>query len=154
MAEKSYKAVVSSKLSRGYERRWVIVDNETGKVLDDAQGYGYKSAQKAYAGYGYKAKRPVVNGVRTKTEADIQLEQTVRWMKANGILDDLNDLSLYAWKDNCGDPVGARADIIEYLKKSYPDAPYTPAAMFRAWEKSDDIEKRMYRERKSRRARK
>ena len=37
--------------------RYRIVSTETGEVLDDAQGYGYTTAQKAYAGYGYKLKR-------------------------------------------------------------------------------------------------
>lgn len=34
--------------------RYIIVDKETGEVLDDAQGYGYKSKRNAYACYGYK----------------------------------------------------------------------------------------------------
>lgn len=29
------------------ETRWCIVSTETGEVLDDAQGYGYKSARKS-----------------------------------------------------------------------------------------------------------
>ena len=33
------------------ETRFCIVDANTGEMLDDAQGYGYKTAQKAYAGY-------------------------------------------------------------------------------------------------------
>lgn len=36
------------------EIRYFIVSTETGEVIDDAQGYGYKTAQKAYAGYAYK----------------------------------------------------------------------------------------------------
>ncbi|MBQ7428368.1 hypothetical protein [Butyrivibrio sp.] len=36
------------------EMRFCIVSTDTGEVLDDAQGYGYKTAQKAYAGYSYK----------------------------------------------------------------------------------------------------
>ena len=36
------------------ERRYVIKDMESGTIVDDAQGYGYKSAQKAYAGWAYK----------------------------------------------------------------------------------------------------
>lgn len=36
------------------ETRYRLVDSETGEILDDAQGYGYKSAQKAYASYAYK----------------------------------------------------------------------------------------------------
>lgn len=38
------------------ETRYVIVDSDTGEVLDDAQGYGYKSAQKAHAAWSYKQK--------------------------------------------------------------------------------------------------
>ena len=36
------------------EKRFCIVSTETGEILDDAQGYGYKTAQKAYAGFAYK----------------------------------------------------------------------------------------------------
>jgi hypothetical protein len=34
--------------------KFVIIDTETGEILDDAQGYGYTTAQKAYKGYGWK----------------------------------------------------------------------------------------------------
>lgn len=36
------------------ETRFCIVSTETGEILDDAQGYGYKTAQNAYRAYGYK----------------------------------------------------------------------------------------------------
>lgn len=38
------------------ETRFRIVSMETGEVLDDAQGYGYKTAQKAYSAYSYKTR--------------------------------------------------------------------------------------------------
>ena len=34
--------------------RYVIVNTETGELLDDCSGYGYKSEEKAWAGYKYK----------------------------------------------------------------------------------------------------
>ena len=37
-----------------HETRYVIKDIESGIIVDDAQGYGYKTAQKAYAGWSYK----------------------------------------------------------------------------------------------------
>lgn len=37
-----------------YEKRFRIISTATGEILDDAQGYGYKTAQKAYAAYAYK----------------------------------------------------------------------------------------------------
>ena len=53
--KKRYGKVVESKtLSSRYDRRFVIVDEETENVLDDAQGYGYKSKQKAMAAWSYK----------------------------------------------------------------------------------------------------
>ena len=36
------------------ETRFVIMDLETGEILDDAQGYGYKTAVKAHRAYGWK----------------------------------------------------------------------------------------------------
>ena len=50
------KVIKSDKLSK-HDTRYIIVD-DTGKVLDDAQGYGYKSAQKAHAAWAYKNRTP------------------------------------------------------------------------------------------------
>lgn len=44
----------SSELSKPHETRYVCVDKKSGDILDDAQGYGYKSPSKAYAAYAYK----------------------------------------------------------------------------------------------------
>lgn len=38
--------------------RWMIVNKETGEILDDAQGYGYRTAQKAHAAWSYKHPTP------------------------------------------------------------------------------------------------
>lgn len=46
------KAVVSENMNG----RFVIADRATGSILDDNQGYGFKTAQKAYAAYGWKQK--------------------------------------------------------------------------------------------------
>lgn len=51
---KNIIVIENKSLSRNYEKRYVVVDKDTGEVLDDAQGYGYKSVQKAYAAYNYK----------------------------------------------------------------------------------------------------
>lgn len=45
--DKTIKAVRSEQLSSSYDDRFVIVDLETGEILDDAQGYGYKSAPRS-----------------------------------------------------------------------------------------------------------
>jgi len=38
----------------GKEIRFVLVDTETGEIVDDAQGYGYTSAVGAHKAYGWK----------------------------------------------------------------------------------------------------
>ncbi|MCD8376457.1 MAG: hypothetical protein LUD69_05890 [Oscillospiraceae bacterium] len=51
-----YELVVGGSLSTKYKPRWIVVDPKTGEVLDDAQGYGYKSREKAHAAYGHKTR--------------------------------------------------------------------------------------------------
>lgn len=58
------------------ETRYCIISAETGEVLDDAQGYGYKSAQKAYAAYGYKNRDRSKDKERKAKEVKIR-----KWMK-------------------------------------------------------------------------
>lgn len=36
------------------EVRYCIISTEKGEILDDAQGYGYKTARNAYSAYAYK----------------------------------------------------------------------------------------------------
>ena len=38
---------------RNSEDRYVVVDKDTGEILDDAQGYGFKTAEKAYKCFHY-----------------------------------------------------------------------------------------------------
>lgn len=54
MDNSSYIVVESPTLSRMFDPRFVIVDASTGAVLDDAQGYGYKTVEKAHKAWGYK----------------------------------------------------------------------------------------------------
>ena len=44
----SVKVVVGAALSDRFEKRYVIVDQASGEVVDDDQGYGYKTAQNAH----------------------------------------------------------------------------------------------------------
>ncbi len=68
--------------------RYCIVSTETGEVLDDAQGYGYKTARKAYAAYGYKTRDKSKDEERAKAKEHIK-----KWMKENkefiGLMDDI-----------------------------------------------------------------
>ena len=58
------------------EMRYCIVSTETGEVLDDAQGYGYRTAQKAYSAYAYKTRDKSKD--KEKAEKKKRIKQ---WMK-------------------------------------------------------------------------
>ena len=51
---KYLKAVQSDELSKPYDNRYVMINTRTGEILDDAQGYGYKTIKKAFAAFCYK----------------------------------------------------------------------------------------------------
>lgn len=71
-----YKAVPFS-VDR-YETRFQIISTETGEILDDAQGYGYKTAQKAYAGFAYK------NRDKSKDKERLTKKKHIKnWMRQN-----------------------------------------------------------------------
>lgn len=59
-----------------FETRYCIVSTDTGEVLDDAQGYGYKTAQKAYSAYAYKTRDKSKD--KEKQEKKRHIKQ---WMK-------------------------------------------------------------------------
>lgn len=61
-----YKAVAYQPNKNSFEIRYCIVSTATGEVLDDAQGYGYKTAQKAHAAYTHKKRKRVANGKQEK----------------------------------------------------------------------------------------
>ena len=56
MSDKKIAVVLDGTLSTETDKRYVIIDTLTSEVLDNAQGYGYKSERKAYASYAYKTK--------------------------------------------------------------------------------------------------
>ena len=47
--EKKYRAKLSPTLSKRKDERYVMVNLETGEIVDDCRGYGYKTKQSAYA---------------------------------------------------------------------------------------------------------
>lgn len=49
-----FKVVYSQVLSSEYDPRYIVIQPNTGAVLDDAQGFGYTSREKAAKAYTYK----------------------------------------------------------------------------------------------------
>jgi hypothetical protein len=101
---KRVKVVVSASLSSGYDKRYVVVDEATGDVLDAAQGYGYKTAQNAHRAHAYKSMPP-----KKKRQRDAAKRRVQRWCGQHPeVVQHLEQAAFYAMKD--GESVTA-ADV-------------------------------------------
>ena len=94
----SYKVVFSDAYGDRWDKRYVVVDVETGKILDDAQGYGYKSVQKAYAAYAYKTRDKSKDA-----EKKAKREKIRAWMKShNGFVRAMDEYAFEIAKGSWG----------------------------------------------------
>lgn len=120
------EVVESDELSKPYDKRYVVIEKSTGKLLDDANGYGYKSRQNAYRGYGHKSATPAVKKRR------VEVKRAVReWVKSNPeVVEDLGMEAFYASKD--GDVFGVE-QASAYLSRSGIELPFTVAELLKNW---------------------
>ena len=72
--------------------RYIIIEAEGGVVLDDANGYGYKSAPNAYRAGWYKFK-----GGKSRVDA-----AKAWWRAHKDFYESLSDEMFYIAKDCCG----------------------------------------------------
>lgn len=93
--EKEFLVVEDSTLSSPWDRRYIVISKEMGEVLDDAQGYGYKSKPKAYAAWAWK------NRTQEQVESNKQVAKAIeKWTKANkSVVTDLENALFYALKN-------------------------------------------------------
>jgi hypothetical protein len=71
------RVVASAGVSSNFDKRYVVVDEATGEVVDDAQGYGYKSAQNAHRAHPYTSMPP-----KKKRQRDAAKRRVQRWCSA------------------------------------------------------------------------
>lgn len=95
------KVVISEALSSEWDRRFVVVDETTGQVLDDAQGYGYRTAENAHRAYSFKSATPA-----QKKKRDALKREVRQWCAAHqDFMDAVEQATLWAFKD--GETFGA-----------------------------------------------
>ena len=80
MAE--YVVKRSLDLSTPNNNRYIVISTVTGEIVDDAQGYGYKSAEKAVAAFKWKL------GHKDKLEVNQKQKAIKKWIKDNPEFDD------------------------------------------------------------------
>ena len=113
------------------EIRYRIVSVDTGEVLDDAQGYGYKTAQKAYAGYSYK------NRDKSKDKAKQEkVNKIKKWMKENkSFIDNLEVIAFEIMKDSCCNETINATIVNELLKENKLSPDFTANELLKVWRK-------------------
>jgi len=81
---------------KDYETRYRIVSTDTGEILDDAQGYGYKSIQKAFSAYAYKHRDKSKDAEKAAKRKRIE-----KWLDEHKVFEEhMNDAAVWALKDN------------------------------------------------------
>lgn len=114
------------------ETRFCIVSTETGEVLDDAQGYGYKTAQKAYLAYAYK------NRDKSKDkEKQLKKKHIEKWMKEHkSFVRAMDDTALEIAKGSWRPDIKFNAKIVKEMLKDFELEPdFTANELLKVWRK-------------------
>ena len=132
MTEKTYKVVESEKLSTYDEKRYIVIDIKTGKVLDDAQGYGYKSIKKAYSAYGYKKRDKSKDKEKQMKEKKIK-----NWMLENRSFIKLMDQIAFEIVKGSWGPEEKfnTAFLKKMLKENNLNPDFTAFELLKVWQK-------------------
>ena len=120
----------SSLSTTTYDKLYVIVDKETGKILDNAQGYGYKSVQNAYAAWNYK------NRDKSKDKEKVAKRKHIKqWLKEHKAF--VKAMDTYAFeiaKGSWGSDDKFDAKFVkEMLKENNLEPDFTAAELLRVW---------------------
>jgi hypothetical protein len=122
----SVKVVVSAALSDRFEKRYVIVDEASGEVVDDAQGCGYKTAQNAHRAHAYKSMPP-----KKKRQRDAAQRQVRRWCTAHPeFMQHVEQAMFYALKDGLN---LTEADVRAMLDEHGVELPFSVKDLMRHW---------------------
>ena len=128
---KNYKAIYSKALSSVGDPRYIIVDTETGEILDDAQGYGFKSVQKAYACFAYKNVSPQEKKSRELTKKAVQ-----KWCKDHkSFVGFLEDDAFHIAKGSYGPDDNFDEKWVQnaFIEAGYKDLPFTAREFLKYW---------------------
>lgn len=128
-----YVAVYDSELSSimGSDR-WVIKDSVTDEVIDNAQGYGYKSPQKAFAAFAYKGCEP-----QTFQATLARRKRIHHWLINHPeFLRDMNHTAFELAKGMYGPDEVFNASVVKELLKDHGiTVDFTPMDILSVWEK-------------------
>lgn len=124
--------VENSDLAKGNEHRYVVIDKDTGEVLDDAQGYGYKTVKNAYAAYSYKHRDKSKNAENREKRKKIHL-----WMKQHkDFVNFMDTIAFEIAKGSHGPNDKFDAKLVkQMLKDNNLDVDFTAGELLKEWRK-------------------
>ncbi len=100
-------------LSTYYDKRYIIVNKDTGEVIDTAQGYGYKSKQKAYAAFAYKNRDKSKDAEKANKKKHIQ-----KWIREHNSFMNLLEGYAFDYLKNGDEEDKIDAKFVKELLKS------------------------------------
>ena len=112
------------------ETRWRIISTDTGEVLDDAQGYGYKTAQKAYSAYAYKTRDKSKD-----EEKQLKKKRNQQWMKEHkSFVRAMNDIAFEIAKGAWGPDDKFDAALVKEMLSNFELEPdFTANDLLKVW---------------------
>ena len=120
------RVVVSAALSSNFDKRYVVIGEATGAIVDDAQGYGYKSAQNAHRAHAYKSMPS-----KKKRQRDAAKRRVERWCAQHPeFMQRVEQSMFYAMKD--GENV-TEADVLVILAEYGLELPFSVNDLMRHW---------------------
>ncbi len=128
------KAVESPTLSQDYEPRYVIIDEDTGEVLDDAQGYGYRTKQKAHAAWAYLHRDKSLDTAKREKRKLIR-----KWLKEHKSFERfMTDTAFRIQKGSFGPDDTFNTETVKQLLKEYnlELVGFTAYELLKVWRKS------------------
>ena len=125
--------VVENKNVKGNMKRFVVVDSETGEILDNAQGYGYKTARNAHRAWAYK------NRDKSKDlEKKQRQEEAIAWLrKHKGFCEAMDQFCFeIEVKKSWGEDDKFDSKFVKWMLKQYDlKTEFKPSEILKAWEK-------------------
>ncbi|WP_226360777.1 hypothetical protein [Pseudonocardia sp. ICBG1142] len=123
---RTVRVVISTALSRGRDLRYVVVDVATGDVIDDAQGYGYKSVHDAYRAHGCKSVPP-----KRDNRRDVVKRVVKAWCAAHPeFMADVERMASCTVKD--GEPL-TQVGVERLLAEHGLELPFSVGVLMRHW---------------------
>lgn len=113
-----------------YEMRFCIVSTDTGEILDDAQGYGYKTAKSAYSAYAYKTRDKSKDKEKEEKRKHIQ-----QWMDEHkSFVEAMDEIAFEIAKGSWGPDDKFNAALVKKMLSNFELEPdFTANELLKEW---------------------